>query len=282
VARHQPNVLQKVFLKNVIPSPENVRLFVEHDRLEDLLAIYGEYAKGREVILPDPPILRFRGRGKPLEILAGERRVTAAVRAGVKALPCRIVKMSDEDAYRFIVAHNTTEALTTAELAFRAAEMDRLGFTYEEIGETLNGVSAGRYVEVGQMLTAEMFTDEKKHCDPSIIEWWEAAQHGQKHFHRCFRAWDAGLWDGPQCSRNFRRREDSLPIDNAERGIRVTFNGNRLVIRGQINLDYISPNDALQMLAELGILGYRAADAVRTDHDFGPREVIQINPDSTL
>jgi hypothetical protein len=292
---HAPNELQLIPLALVNPSPENVRLFVERQSLEDLRLIYRAHKVGVEVMLPDAPILRFKGfeekkhqydgfytreRVPVLEILAGERRITAATLEEVEALPCRVVTMTDEEAYRFILAHNDVAGLSTAELAYRAAEMDRLGFPHDEISAALKGASPGRYIAVGEMIDAEWFTDETKLCDPSIVEWFEAAQFGPTHLKACFKAWNAGLWDEKTCSKQFRQRGVALPLDNAERGLRVTYNGNRLVVRGQIDLDYVDEVTADQMLSELAAHVAKAQRRLRKDADFGFREVVKINPNT--
>ena len=281
---HAPNVLQTIPLEWVQPSEENVRKFIERGDLSELRAIYRAMLQGEEVVMPDAPILRFMGwntttgRAVPtLHILAGERRLTAATLEGVESLPCRVVTMTDEEAFQFILAHNNVAGLTTAELAYRAAEMDRLGFSNEEISHALRGVSAGRYITVGQMIDPEWFTDEPKLCDPSIIQWFEAAQYGAKHFKECFAAWNSGLWNDKQCAQRFRRRGSALPLDNAERGFRVTFDDNRLVVRGQVDLDITEEDVADQMIKELRSY-LQIARGKALAGDFGPRQVFIVNP----
>lgn len=275
-----PNDIQLVPVRRMVPSRENVRLFVEQESLAELEEIYTRYKHGLPVVLPDAPILRMKSRRDPLEILAGERRVHAARNVGLEKLPCRVTKMSDEEAYRFIVDHNHVEGLTTAELAFRAAEMDRLGFTYKEIGNALQGAGPHRYIEVGKHINPDWFTDQQKSCDPSITEWEEAAKFGLSHFEECFRAWDAGLWDAKQCSWKFRRRGVAQPLDLAERGLRVTFKNNKLIVRGQVNLDYVDVDTATVMLEDIKFLITMAQQRLSQDKSFGDKEVIHINPET--
>lgn len=275
-----PNTPQPIPLRALDPSDENVRLFVERERLDTLVAIYRQWTADPSTILPDAPIVRYRGPDRNLEILAGERRIEAARIAGLREVPCRVVTLDASRAYRFIVEHNHVAGLTTVELAFRAAEMDRLGFSEEEISEALQGASPYRYIDVGRLVSPALFTDATKLCDPSIVEWYEASRFGPEHFHRCFTAWDAGLWDAERCSREFRRRADTLPIDPSERGVRVTYNGNRLVIRGQVNLDYVTVDQAEEMLQDIVTLVNRARMLVQDHCTFGPREVIHVLPTS--
>jgi hypothetical protein len=281
---HSPNELQHVPLCLVRPSKENVRLFVERESLDKLRSRYREWRSGHDVLLPDAPILRVvRGQNKDLhapelEILAGERRVTAAILEDLSGLDCRVVTMSDEEAYRFILDHNDVAGLTTAELAFRAAEMDRLGFSRKEISDALKGASPLRYIEVGTLINPEWFTDEPKLCDPTIVQWFEARQFGALHFESCFKNWNSGLWDAKQCAREFRRRGKDLPLDNAEKGLRVTFDSIRLVVRGQIDLSIMEDETAQRMLDVLAKMITEAKDRLTNEGDFGDREVAVINP----
>lgn len=272
-----PNALQLVPLSYVVPSSENVRLFVEREGLADLEAIYAAYDRGENVVLPDAPILRLVDGGKVLEVLAGERRITAARNVGLHCLYCRVVEMSDQEAYKFILAHNDVAGITTVELAFRAAEMERLGFSIDEIAEAVKG-SPHRYLTVGALVDPASFTDTAKLCNPSIVEWYEAALHGVEHFQTCFHYWNTGAWDEDTCSREFRKRGKALPIDNAEKGFRVTFDNNRLVVRGQVDLDIMTEDTAyhiLQKLEQYLTLGARNAMDLGT---FGPRIVVNLNP----
>lgn len=276
-----PNDAQPVKLAHIRPSAENVRRFVAASDLGDLRAIYRKYRRAVPVVLPDAPFLRFLGEenGTPvLEVLAGERRLTAANLEQVEELPCRIVVMTDEEAYKFILAHNDVAGLTTAELAFRAAEMDRLGFSQEEIADALKGASVGRYLTVGHMIQDDWFTDTPKLCDPSIVPWFEAAVHGAEHFRYCFEQWDGGKWDEKTCEREFRRRGKALPIDNAEKGFRITFDGDRFVVRGQVNLEDVDAETAEAMLSSFREQVTGALAWLRRDGHFGAREVIHINP----
>lgn len=266
-----PNVLHTISLVDIAPNPENCRLFVERQSLAALEARYRQWLADPTTVLPDAPILQLRPQvtGSPrFVLLAGERRVTAARAAGVSALPCRVTLMSDEDAYRFLLAHNDTAGLTTAERAFRAAEMVRLGFSTDEISKDLGGVAAHRYITVGNLIRPEWFTDDRKLCDPSIIEWYEAALFGDAHFKVCFTAWNAGLWDAKRCSREFRRRGQSSPMDNAEKGFRLTRNRQKLVLRGQLDLTQTDRATADSILdALIGALEEASLDL--REEDFG-------------
>jgi hypothetical protein len=113
---HAPNTLQSIALSLVSPSEENVRLFVERESLATLRDVYRRHLKGEDVVLPDAPVVRFTGYASDnttplLEILAGERRLTAATLEGVQQLDMRVVNISSDEAYRFILAHNDVAGL---------------------------------------------------------------------------------------------------------------------------------------------------------------------------
>jgi hypothetical protein len=271
-------LLRLLDLEDIRPSDLNCRLFVDTDELGPLIRLYERYAEGDPaVVLPDPPIVRPKGAAG-WEILAGERRITAAVIAGVERLPCRVEKLGDQEAFLFQMAHNQSKPLTTVELAYRAAEMERMGFTPAEMVAALPGVNLGRYIAVGRLIDRDWFTDEPKLCDPSILEWFEAAQHGKKHFKWCFHQWVTGAWDAEMCSKRFRKRGQVLPIDNAERGFRVSRNANKLIVRGQLDLDVHDLNMAIQMLTTLELSLKSAKNYLLETGMFGPREIELINP----
>lgn len=287
---HAPNQLQVVRLEWIEPNPENVRLFIERVPLHALTTLYKRHAKGEDVILPDAPVVRYMGRrenGSPrLVLLAGERRTTAAKGAGLNKMLVRVVRLSDDDAYRFILQHNNVAGLTTLEIAFRALEMERLGFDRDEISRELGGVALHRYLAVGACVNPDLFTDAEKLCNPSIVEWYEATEYGQDHFDWCFKNWNDGLWNEEQCTKHFRKRGEALPMDNAEKGFRVTFSRDRLVVRGQADLNVVDNDTAIDMLYELEHQ-IREARWMLTPHevgddhrvlDFGPRTVHLINP----
>lgn len=283
-----PNELQLVPLRFIEPSKNNVRLFFERESLSALRSVFRGHRAGEKVVLPDAPIIRYVGTQwappdamctEPrFELLAGARRVTAATLEDVDALPCRIVEMTDEEAYKFILDHNDVAGLTTAELAFRAAEMDRLGFSHDEISEQLGGAAAYRYIGVGLQINPDWFTDTAKLCDPSIVEWYEATLFGPEHFKFCFDHWNQGIWDEKNCAKMFRRRGIALPVDNAEKGFRITFDTNRFVLRGQIDLDIVDHETAQYMLEDLAATISTAKMKLSVHEHFGTRVVEHINP----
>src|SRR5690606_37057614 len=84
---------------------------------------------------------------------------------------------------------------------------------------------------------------------PPITEWYEAAQFGDEHFMHCFKHWNMGLWDAKTCSREFRKRGQARPLDNAEKGLRLSVDGTRLRIRGTLDLDLLSQDEVEEITA---------------------------------
>jgi hypothetical protein len=273
-------ILQDIPLSYCVPSRYQCRLFVEQEKLEDLVELYRQWAQDSSVILPDPPVVNFRGWDHRLEILGGERRVTAAFKAGLKSLPMRVEHKSGDEAYRYILASNQRVNLTNAETSFRIAEMRSLGFTDEEIFSAVGRVSLDRYLLVGQYLRRDLFTDTPKLCDPPITLWYEAALKGLDHFEHCFQAWDAGLWDLQTCRKEFRQNQPRL--DNCAKGLRITVSqdGRVLNIKGKLDLDMLTEEEIYGIYnafhsALIGRINY-----LFLQHDFGIKESLLFNPDT--
>jgi uncharacterized ubiquitin-like protein YukD len=126
--------------------------------------------------------------------------------------------------------------------------MDMLGFTPEEISTALGHKGVYRYIMVGAMIDTSLLSNESKLCDPGITAWYEACSLGQSHFTKCLKAWNAGQWTEGDCNREFRRKGQVLPKDNAEKGFRVTLDVDRLVLRGQVDLNIHDPVTADRMI----------------------------------
>lgn len=255
---------------------ENCRLFIEKESLNDLRAIYRKALRESDVVLPDAPVIRTKNGNYPYEVLAGSRRIFAAQLEGWTGLTCRVVEMSDEEAFKFILTHNQTVALTTPELSIYASKMAALDYSQTEIDAALGGKSSDRYIAVGNALDENLFTDAKKLCDPGITTWFEALTHGVRHLRRCFKYWDAGLWNADMCDAEFRKKGKKAPRDNAEKGFRLSFSGSRLNIRGRLDLDTMEPEDAKRMLKELCRHLKDTVEGLEDIYDFGPREVLYI------
>ena len=280
---HAPNELQVIPLRLVHPSSDNPRKFIESEDLDELEGIYlHSLSHPEDVILPDAPILRFLtfdNDGYPLfECIAGERRITAAMNVGLTTLQCRTIECPPEFAYLFLLDHNNVAGLTTVERAVRAADMSRLGFSHTYIGKALGRVEAYRYIDVGGAIHFQ-FSDTKKLCDPTITDWHSAYLIGPNHVKKCFTAWDAGLWDEAQCRREFRLEGKQAPTNIDQNGFRVTRDLNKLIIRGRIDLDFHSIEEAVAILQSLqDSIALTRFDVHRGT--FGLRDVEYINSET--
>lgn len=281
---HAPNQLQIVPLAKIEPSAANVRLFVERESLENLENTYKAYMRDPEtVVLPDPPTVRFRSRILPLELLAGHRRLTAANNVGLKALPCRVVKMTDEEAYRYIRQANNYETLTTIEKAYAVAEMDRLGFPADDIRDSMGDIGLPRYLAVGRMVHPDWFSDLEKKCDPSITVWSYALQHGPAHFQHCFRQWDAGLWDEDECNREFKRLGKARPPESYQHGILISIDrtGTIARLRGTLDLNAMTREEVLDTVRNFTDELYNLVTLAGTLGNLGPKRVMHFEPDAS-
>lgn len=279
---HAPDELQDIPLNLIEPNEENVRLYLERESLSSLIDLYKSDDPG--TVLPDPPVLRYRGPNKLLELLSGERRTTAAHLAGRKSLPCRVVTLSDEEAYKYVLAANMYQDLTTVEIAYRVARMYQLGFTGAEINDLFGGISVSRYNSVGRHINPDLFTDHPKQCDPPITLWAEAAAFGGEWFHHCFVHWDRGLWDEAECERMFRRRGLDKPLDNKQKGLRLSVSSDGRIINviGKLDLDMYEDHELrevvnrfctdLQLTVGTGLKDRKIG--------YGPRFVNNYNPDT--
>jgi hypothetical protein len=281
---HAPNQLQLVALAKIEPSEANVRLFVERESLESLENTYEAYARDpSSVVLPDPPTVRFRSKGQTLELLAGHRRLTAANNVGLKALPCRVVKMTDEEAYRYIRQANNYETLTTVEKAYAIAEMDRLGFSSDDIRDSMGDIGLPRYLAVGRMVHPDWFSDLEKKCDPSITLWGYALQHGATHFQTCFKHWDAGLWDEEDCHREFKRVGHARPPETYQHGVLISIDKTGTVarLRGTLDLNTMSPDELWDTVHNFTEELYALVILSGNLNNFGPKRVMHFEPDAS-
>jgi hypothetical protein len=257
-----PNYIQLIPLQDIRPSEMNVRLFIERESLHGLEQRYRQYIEDEEAVLPDPPLVRFHGLTAPLELLAGHRRVQAAANVGLQLMPCRVVCLDSEAAYRIIREANNYEILTTIERAYAVAEMDRLGFSGDQIRESLGNIGLKRYLQVGRLVHPDWFTDAPKLCDPSITIWGYAATHGAEHFRYCFKQWNTGTWDEEDCQREFKRVGQAPPPEPYQAGAIMSVDPTGKVLRfrgtldlGKLSLDEIK-NEVISPLMD------RLADAV--------------------
>jgi hypothetical protein len=281
---HAPNEIQYVPIELIEPSSMNVRLFIERESLDALETVYRAWDNGtnKDVVLPDPPVINFKGWDNLFELLAGHRRLTAAHNARITLLPVRCVTLGQEDAYKFIRQANNYETLTTIERSYAVAEMDRLGFTIDEVRETMGTIGVSRYLAVGRMVNPDWFSDIEKRCDPTITVWGYAAKHGPEHFAYCFKQWDAGLWDEEDCNKEFRRAGHSRPPEPYQAGaiISVDETGTILRFRGTLDLSIMTAEEIIDevvtpLIRELLLTTHTA----KVFGSFGPKRKGQFSPE---
>jgi ParB/RepB/Spo0J family partition protein len=110
-------------LDKICPNPKNPRKHFEGRKLDDLTASVKQ--KGViEPIIVRPSELRTKAKGKvkdalvEYEIVAGDRRYRASVKAGLATIPAIIRELTDDEAYDFMLVENLQrEDLTEREEA---------------------------------------------------------------------------------------------------------------------------------------------------------------------
>ena len=95
-----------------------------------------ESIKARGIL--HPLIARYDHDGT-LELVAGERRLQAAKRAGLKEIPCRILEISEEDALEISLLENVQRKDLSPIEEAKGYErlMQELGYTQESLSEKL-------------------------------------------------------------------------------------------------------------------------------------------------
>lgn len=264
--------------ERIIPHPQHPRRFFDATKAERLISAYKE---NKPI---DPLLVRIKDNDT-VELLGGLRRLFAAEQAGCHEVPCRIENVDDEEAFRLLMRDNDNDELSTLERCAFAAEMHRLGFSRADVAYELgDNVQAERYIAVGYALEGLTFTNTPKLCDPSITLWYDLLKFGLPRFRYCFHKWEQGEWTSEQCAFHFRRASTTLPLDNAEKGIRITISkgGQKLAVRGTLDLDIHNAVEIVIMLDET----IEALCRMRTNFEnlgcFGVPETILLNPDTLV
>ncbi len=123
--------VQLIPLEAVSRNPYQPRKVFEEDELEGLARSIEEYG------VLQPVVVRKRGHG--YELIAGERRLRAAEKAGLKAIPALVRELSDEE----VALQGLVENLQRRDLSFlEEAEgyrqlMEKFGFTQGELARRL-------------------------------------------------------------------------------------------------------------------------------------------------
>lgn len=88
-----------LWVKDIAPHPENPRKHFDREKLEELAASF------KKVGVINPLTVRAMGHDF-YQLVAGERRWRAAVIAKLATVPCRIVDITDEEAYEVMIREN--------------------------------------------------------------------------------------------------------------------------------------------------------------------------------
>ena len=137
--------LLEIPIQGVTPNPKQPRTHFDEETIDSLAASI------REVGVLQPIVVR-RGQGG-YELIAGERRLRAAKKAGLATIPAVIRDSEDADTLREAIIENIhREDLGPIELAdaFRAL-LDDLGLTQETLAERL-GVSRSHIANTIRLL----------------------------------------------------------------------------------------------------------------------------------
>jgi len=122
--------VQEVALENIIPNPRQPRSRMDADLLEELAESILEYG----VI---QPLIVTRGEDETYILIAGERRLEAARRAGLDTVPILVREASDQQRLELALIENVQRAdlspLETAE-AYRQLA-DDFDLSHEEIAQ---------------------------------------------------------------------------------------------------------------------------------------------------
>jgi ParB/RepB/Spo0J family partition protein len=135
-------VLKHLPLDRIDPHPQNPRVALREDVVEGIRAsLNGE--------MSEEHALHVRPVGERYQIVGGHQRHEAARRAGLKAVPCWVRAMTDEEAYLALVLDNRQGELYPLEIGIHALEVvgkaqGKKGKGCESYAKLL-GVS-GRYI----------------------------------------------------------------------------------------------------------------------------------------
>lgn len=122
-----------VFLpaKNIHPNPAQPRKFFSREQLDEL----AESIRSHGVLQP----LSVRRMGSQYELIAGERRLRAAIAAGVTDVPCILMSMDDQESGMTALVENLQrQDLHYMEEAWGISHlMSSFGMSQEQVAKTL-------------------------------------------------------------------------------------------------------------------------------------------------
>jgi len=156
-SRDIPGELLQVKPEQILPSPTNPRRHFDHGKLQALGDGFKKVGILSPIIIRKAPI----DADQPYELIAGERRWRAACHVFLKAIPARLVEVTDEEALEIQAAENLDrEELNPIERAdqFRIL-IEQGGYTQESLGKRFN-VSQGEVSNSIRLLKLPAFWQE--------------------------------------------------------------------------------------------------------------------------
>ncbi len=123
--------LKEISVDNVFPNPFQPRQRWDDDALEELVASIKRYG------VLQPIIVRKTDRG--YEVVAGERRLRAAKKAGLVKIPAIVKDLSDRDLMEYALVENLQrEDLNPIEAAQALKNLiEKFGLTQEEVADRI-------------------------------------------------------------------------------------------------------------------------------------------------
>jgi len=136
--RKSGNSVSAISIDQIIRNPDQPRRYFDPEKLEDLTRSIADKGVLQPILLR--PIPRKPSHVKPLyQIVAGERRWQASVKAGLTQMPALVRELSDRDVLEIGVVENVQRAdLNPIEeaLAYRAL-VDQFNRTQQEISNAI-------------------------------------------------------------------------------------------------------------------------------------------------
>ncbi|GAA5346726.1 nucleoid occlusion protein [Planifilum fimeticola] len=129
--KEEQEVVRRIPVDSVVPNPYQPRTVFDDDRIEELCHTIRTHG------LIQPIVVRKREGG--YELIAGERRLRAAKKLGMKRIPAVIRQMSDTEAASAALIENLQrEGLTAIEEAVAYQKLIKLhGLTQESLAQRL-------------------------------------------------------------------------------------------------------------------------------------------------
>jgi phage N-6-adenine-methyltransferase len=124
-----------VQVENIVPHPRNPRVALRQD-VVDAIAASLEDSGSMEA----RHAITVRQLGESFQIISGHHRHAAAVKAGLKQLPCWVVEMDDDQAYMALATSNNQGEISPLEIGLHALHRGK--------GDKWSGPKGKKYAEL--------------------------------------------------------------------------------------------------------------------------------------